>query len=71
MSLKPLEEKLDLMWVQFTSFLRVCWQLSSWLGIELEMEVLELMFGVRLDCSVAITALWRVGSDPKLLEQKL
>ena len=34
------------------------------------MEVLELMFGVRLDWSVAITALWEVGSDPKLLEQK-
>ena len=32
--------------------------------------MLELMFGVRLDCSVAITALWEVGSDPKLLEQK-
>ena len=34
---------------QVTSFLRVCWQLSPWWGVGLEMEGLKLEPGVRQD----------------------
>ena len=55
-----------------TSFLRVCWRLSPWWLVRLEMGELDLLrneAGLRL-CSVGITALSGVRLVPKLLERK-
>lgn len=60
--------ELDLTWLQFTSFLMVCSQLSSWLEVGLKTEGLEMDLSVRLPFySVAITALSEMSSDLKLL----
>lgn len=68
MSPMPLVGELDLTWLQFTSFLMVCSQLSSWLEVGLETEGLEMDLGVRLPFySVAITALSEMSSYLKLL----
>lgn len=68
MSPMPLVGELDLTWLQFTSFLMVCSQLSFWLEVGLETEGLEMDLGVRLlFYSVAITVLSEMSSDLKLL----
>ena len=45
----PLTGELDLMWMQVTSFLKVCWQLSSLWEWRLEVQGLELELAVRWD----------------------
>lgn len=37
----PLIGELNLMWTQVISFFRVCWQLSPWEGLGLEMPIPE------------------------------
>ena len=64
--------ELDFMWTQVMSFLRVCWQMSPTLvgggdGDGGARAWARRQVGLPL-CSVAVTALSRVGSDPKLLE---
>lgn len=47
MCLVPSVWELGLTWMQVMSVLRVCWQLSPWFCVGLEMEGLELAPGVR------------------------
>lgn len=71
--LMPLVGGLDLLWIQVMSFLRVCWQLSPWWGVWgwrwERLGWIQGKVGLAL-CSLAITALFGVESDPKLLKQK-
>ena len=45
----PLVGELDLMWMQVMSFLMICWPLSPWYGMGLEIEKLELVLDIKLD----------------------